>query len=58
LQHESELKKFVSYQEKDDAYLVVLDMTGRVVYQSHGPFGDAAYQNVSGEVQTLLNQQK
>ena len=58
LQHESELKKFVSYQEKDDAYLVVLDMTGRVVYQSHGPFSDAAYQKVSGEVQALLNQQK
>jgi hypothetical protein len=58
LQHESELKKFVGYQEKDDAYLVVLDTTGRVVYQLHGPFSDAAYQNVSGEVQTLLNQQK
>ena len=58
LQHESELKKFVSYQEKDDAYLVVLDTTGRVAYQMHGPFSDTPYQKVSGEVQALLNQQK
>ncbi len=58
LQHESELKKFVRYQEKDDAYLVVLDTTGRVVYQLHGPLSDAAYHKISGEVQALLNQHK
>jgi hypothetical protein len=57
LQHESELKKFVGYQEKDDAYMVVLDTTGRVVYQLHGPFSDAAYQKISDEVRRL-NQQK
>jgi hypothetical protein len=58
LEHESELKKFVTYQEKDDAYLVVLDTMGRVVYQLHGALSDAAYQKISGEVQALLNLHK
>jgi hypothetical protein len=43
LQGESELKKLVSYKEPDDAYLVVLDPSGKVGQQIHGPFSDAAY---------------
>lgn len=58
LQGESELRKLVSYQEKDDAYLVILDATGRVIHQTHGPFSEAGYQKFSDEVQVLLNQQK
>jgi predicted transcriptional regulator len=58
LQHELELKKLVSYQEKDDAYLVILDATGRVIHQTHGPFSEEAYQQFRSEVQALLNQQK
>jgi len=58
LRHESELKTLVSYQEKDDAYMVVLDPTGRIVRQTHGPFSDEAYKKISSEVQALLNQQK
>ena len=54
LQGESELKKLVSYREPDDAYLVVLDPSGKIVQQIHGKFGDAAYERLRKEIQTLL----
>lgn len=58
LQHESELKKLVGYNQPDDAYLVVLDRTGQVVYQIHGHFTDEPYQRLRGEVEKLLGEQK
>ena len=58
LQHESELKSFVSYQEKDDAYLVVLDTSGRVIDRMHGTFSDTAYSQVRSEIQKHLGEQK
>ena len=54
LQGESELKKLVSYKEPDDAYLVVLDPSGKVVQQMHGPFSAAAYEQLRKGIQTLL----
>jgi hypothetical protein len=54
LQGESELKKLVNYKEPDDAYLVVLDPSGKIVQQMHGPFSNAAYEQLRKEIQTLL----
>jgi hypothetical protein len=54
LQGESELKKLVSYKEPDDAYLVVLDPSGKIVQQIHGPFSDAAYEQLRKETKTVL----
>ena len=58
LQHESELKKFVDYQAKDDAYLVVLDRSGHVVDQMHGPFSEAAFSHIRREIQTEHGEDK
>jgi len=55
LQGESELKKLVSYKESDDAYLAILDPSGQIAQQMHGPFRDAAYETLRKEVQTLLH---
>ena len=55
LQGESELKKLVSYKEPDDAYLIVLDPSGQIAQQLHGPFSDAAYEKLRKEIQTLLH---
>jgi hypothetical protein len=53
-QSESELKNLVSYKEPDDAYLVVLDPSGKIIRQMHGPFSDAAYEQLRKEIQALL----
>lgn len=58
LQHESELKAFVNYHEKDDAYLVVLDHSGHVVDQMHGPFDDTGYSQLKNEIHKQLSEQK
>jgi hypothetical protein len=54
LQGESELKKLVSYKDPDEAYLVVLDPSGKIIRQMHGPFSDAAYEQLRKGIQTLL----
>lgn len=54
LQGESELKTLVSYKEPDDAYLLVLEPTGKIVQQMHGPFSDAAYEQLRKEIKALL----
>lgn len=55
LQSEAALKKLVSYNSPDDAYLVVLNPAGQIVRQLHGPFSDSAYDGLRGELQTSLN---
>jgi len=55
LEGESELKKLVSYKESDGAYLVILAPSGQIAQQMHGPLGDAAYESLRKEVQTLLH---
>ena len=55
LKGESELKKFVGYKEPDDAYLVVLDPSGQIVRQTHGPFTDAAYAPLRDELRRFLS---
>lgn len=54
LQGESELKKLVSYKEPDDAYLVVLDPSGKIVQQIHGTFSGTGYEQLRREIQTVL----
>ncbi|HEV2398117.1 MAG TPA: hypothetical protein VGS27_14320 [Candidatus Sulfotelmatobacter sp.] len=58
VKHEAALKKLVSYKEPDDAYLIVLDVSGEVAFQIHGPSSDVAYRELSSKVQSLLNGQK
>ena len=36
MHNEADLKTLVRYKEADDAYLVVLDRTGKITYQTHG----------------------
>jgi hypothetical protein len=56
LQGEAELKKFVHYNEPDDAYLVVLSRTGNVVDLSHGVPNDADYSKLRKTIDSGLNQ--
>lgn len=56
LHGEVELKTAVSYKEPDDAYLVLLDRTGKVVRQTHGPSTDANYSALRAEIGPLLEQ--
>lgn len=58
LHGEADLKKLVSYKEPDDAYLVILDPSGRIIEQKHGPFSDAAYPPLRGDIQSQLSHQK
>lgn len=54
VQSEKELKKFVGYQEPDDAYLVILDPAGKVVQQLHGSPTADAYAQLKHELHRLL----
>lgn len=54
LQNEAELKKVVSYQQAADAYLVVLDRTGKVAKQIHGTPDDGHYSQLAKEIESLL----
>ena len=58
LHGEADLKKLVSYKEPDDAYLVLLDPTGQIVEQKHGPFSDMAYAQLRNDIQSQLSRQK
>jgi hypothetical protein len=54
VQGERELKTFVHYKEPDDAYLVVLDRSGKVIKQAHGPLNEATYAQIREEIEMLL----
>jgi hypothetical protein len=54
MHNEAELKKLVNYKEPDDAYLVVLDRGGNVVYQTHGGTEAAGYAELQTKLQALL----
>ncbi len=54
LEHESELKQFVHYKEPNDAYLVLLDASGRALAQQHGPFATPAYAQLSTDIEKEL----
>ena len=54
LHGESGLKKLVSYKEPDDAYLILLDRKGEIVYQMHGALSDPSYAELHQRIATLL----
>jgi hypothetical protein len=54
IHNEADIKELVSYKEPDDAYLVVLDRAGTVVYQSHGGVGASGYADFRTKLQSLL----
>jgi hypothetical protein len=54
LHGEPALKKFVNYKEPDDAYLVLLDRNGKVVYQLHGTLSEANYGEFHQHLEALL----
>ena len=54
LHDEAELKKLVNYKQADDAYLIVLDRSGTVVYQVHSGPDAAGYAELQSKVQGLL----
>jgi len=54
LHNESEWKRLVNYKEPDDAYLMVLDRSGKIAYQMHGSLNDQAYNQLRQQVEPLL----
>lgn len=53
-QQEAALKQLVGFKEPDDAYIVVLDRSAKVVYQTHGASTDPTYGELQARLQTLL----
>ena len=54
LHGESGLKKLVNYKEPDDAYLVLLDRSGKIAYQMHGAVTEASYAELRQRISALL----
>jgi hypothetical protein len=54
MHNEADLKRLVGYKEADDAYLVVLDRTGKVAYQAHGGTDVRGYAVLQAKLQGLL----
>ena len=50
----AELKKLVGYQEADDAYLVVLDRSGKVAYLTHCATPELRYAELRTWLENLL----
>jgi hypothetical protein len=55
IQGESSLKKLVGYKEAEDAYLVIIDRSGKIVGQTHGPCNEASYSQLALEIQNSLS---
>lgn len=51
---EEQLKKLVGYREQNDAYLVLLDRSGTVSYQTHAASLDPGYAALQARIQALL----
>jgi hypothetical protein len=54
LHNAEQLQKLVGYKAEDDAYIVVLDHSGNLVYQTHGASVDSGYSELRAKVQSLL----
>jgi hypothetical protein len=54
LRGEKELKKLVSYRDPDDAYLLVLDRSGKVACQVHGGPSATSYRQLHEHIEALL----
>lgn len=58
LHAENELKKFVGFEQLDDAYLVILDASGDVVKQLHGAPNPATYTQLAQKLDSLLSRKR
>jgi hypothetical protein len=54
LHNEDELKKLVGFKAEDDAYIVVLDRSGKIVYQTHATSVDPGYAELKAKLQPLV----
>jgi hypothetical protein len=54
LHNAEQLQKLVSFKVEDDAYVVVLDRSGTVAYQTHGTSVDPGYAELHAKLQSLL----
>jgi ATP10 protein len=54
MHQEDELKKLVGYKQEDDAYVVVLDRSGKVAFQAHGASADAGYAEFRPRLDSVL----
>ncbi len=54
LHNEDELKTLVGFKEPDDAYLLLLDRSGKIAYQMHGAASDQSYEQLRARVESLL----
>ncbi len=54
LHNAEQLQKLVRFKAEDDAYIVVLDRSGTVAYQTHGASVDPGYSELRAKVQSLL----
>jgi hypothetical protein len=51
---QAEWKKLVNFAAPDDAYLIVADSQGLVIWQAHGSFSEATYAELKKVVSTQL----
>jgi hypothetical protein len=58
LSGEAELKKTVGYKEPDDAYMILLDKSGKIAQQQHGVFKDADYAQFRKLLDSEVNAQR
>ena len=54
LDHEDEWKKLVNFSAPDDAYILLTDSHGHVVWQTHGPITDASYDALKSAISKLF----
>jgi hypothetical protein len=55
LEDEAQLKQLVSYPEPDDAYVVLLDRSGQIVWATGPSFSDTDDRQLQGELLALRN---
>lgn len=51
---QEEWKKLVNFSAADDAYILLTDAEGHVVWQTHGPFSESAFTELKKAVSNLL----
>ena len=53
-QGEGELKRITGFQRPGEAYILLLDPKGKIQWVSHGPVTDAAFQELTDRVHSIL----
>jgi hypothetical protein len=58
LDHEADWKKLVNFSGPDDAYVLLTDSQGQVIWQTHGPVSDASCDALKSAVSKALATQR